>query len=160
MSIKTIFGKFLTYVKNLFKTLDEKVKEELPVVIAAVNIVKKFIDSPSSDVDFEVLKMIIPGTTDDVIIDKIHQALHKVLPVMLIKLEMINIIENIQDPEEKKEALCEELLKAFDQLKLSTNEAKAEFIRSLSHKVIEVVFGLSWIEAIMTGEFTYQSSKQ
>jgi hypothetical protein len=155
---KTVFGKFFSFVKKLFTSLDSEMKKAIPVVISVVNTVKGFIDSPASDVLFELSKMPIPGTADDILIDKVHSAAHKALPKLLLNLTIIDTINKISDPKERAEMLANELTNAIHDLKFASDEKRNMFIRGLAQMIIMAVSDgrVTWIEAANIGEYGYR----
>jgi len=155
---KTVFGRFFSFVKKLFTSLDSEMKKAIPVVISVVNIVKGFIDSPVSDVLFELSKVPISGTSDDVLIDKIHMAAHKALPKLLLNLTIIDTINKIKDPQERAELLANELTNAIHDLKFASDEKRNLFIRGLAQQIIIALSDgkLTWIEAANIGEYGYR----
>ncbi len=123
----TILGKFFHWAASVpawvTKTLnlaDAKAKVYLPVVIRMTEGVKAFMDSPIHN-DVEIgIKLLIPGTIDDVLIDRLDSILHQWFPIILLKLKDANAIANIPD-------LQGQLKAALNQLKFSSDEAKQMF---------------------------------
>ena len=156
-----VLGKFFRWVKNLFKSLDARNKALVPVVKEVVDKVKQFIDSPISDWIFDLTAMAIPGTADDRIIEKVHQAAHKYMAKLLLTLTIIDTINKIQDPVERANALTRELAKAIDQLKFADDEAKNAFIRNLARLILEALSDgkVTWIEAASIMEYAFRYPK-
>lgn len=64
--------------------------KNLPVAVHAVQGVKKAIESGTFDDIANILKMVIPGGADDIIIDRISKFAKKHIPVICIQLEILS----------------------------------------------------------------------
>lgn len=98
---KEFLGKCLKGIKDAFTWTDKKSKVVVPIAVNVVNDIKSFIDNPTSDVLFELSKLPIKGTADDLIIDKVHKWLHEKLPVALTGLVALNAGLKYPNPAEK-----------------------------------------------------------
>lgn len=104
--MKKLFKKFLAWVGQLWKKTDAIVDKIIPVAVNVVQGVKKAIDTGTFDVVAEIAKKLIPGTTDDVIIDKAVEIAKKNVPRIAIQLDIIKNIAEIEGtPDQMKEAL-------------------------------------------------------
>ena len=74
-------NKWPDFVAKLFNKIPNELKEKISIGIAIVENIKKFIDSPVTD----ILSAIIPGDLDD----KIKERLRDILPIILEKYNII-----------------------------------------------------------------------
>ena len=102
--MKKLLKKIWNFIKKIFDKLDDSVKVVVPTATKIVEAVKAVMDSPVDDVIAEILKRVIPGTTDDVLIDKVKEFIEKMLPKVLIELNLVNSISSIEDENEKTES--------------------------------------------------------
>lgn len=127
----TLAGRILRAIASLFNNLKSEVKKALPLAVIITNGVKDLVENPTSgsifDAVLEFVKKSIPGELDDVIIDKIHAALHYCLPKLALNLTILKEIEAIPDPVLKAAKLNEVLQNALAEIKFSTDEAKRNF---------------------------------
>lgn len=87
--------KLLTKIKQWFKSLLNKASgltdKYLPVAVNVVQAVKKAIESGTVDVIADIVKSLIVGTADDIIIDRIVVFAKKRIPALCIQLEILEI---------------------------------------------------------------------
>lgn len=127
--LSLFINNFPAFVEKLFKKIPEELKEQLSTVIAVVNGVKSFVDSPLSD----VLVAIIPSTIDD----KVKDWLEKRLPEVLEKLNLIN--DGV--------------------ISLSEDKAiRGAQLRSVSSVLTEELTGMPADQAAITSQVVYQHS--
>lgn len=127
--LSLFINNFPAFVEKLFKKIPEELKEQLSTVIAVVNGVKSFVDSPLSD----VLVAIIPTTVDD----KVKDWLEKRLPDILEKLKLIN--DGV--------------------ISLSEDKAiRGAQLRSISSVLTEELTGMPADQAAITAQVVYQNS--
>ena len=150
--MKKFLQSVLAFIKNAFAKVDDATKKLLPVVINVVQALKAVMDSPYEDVISSIIKGLIPGTADDVLIGKIEDLLRKYLPTVLLDIQMVNSIANITD-------LTEQLKAILDQFKLSPDDLKNKAYHDLSTLLLyDLADGkLTWSEAVTAGEFYYQN---
>lgn len=150
--MKKLLKKIWNFIKNIFNKLDEEVKELVPVAIKIVEGLKKVMNSGTDDVVAEILKYVIPGTADDIIIDKAKAFIEKELPGVLLDLKLVNSIANIEDPNEKLKAV-------LAQFKLSSNDTKNIVYHGLAALAIEKLSDgkLSWSDAVALSEYYYKN---
>lgn len=104
--MKKLFIKVWSWFSGLWKKTDNVVDKIIPVAVNVVQGVKKAIDTGNLDIVAEVAKKLIPGTVDDVIIDKAVEIAKKNIPRIAIQLDIIKNISEIEGtPEQMKEAL-------------------------------------------------------
>ena len=109
-------------------------------------------DSPVDDIITFVIKNAIPGSADDVLIDKINATVKEWLPKILIDLNIANAIANINDPNKQLQAILE-------QLKLSSNETKNIFYHGFCSLILEKLSDgeLSWSDSTAIAEYYYKN---
>ena len=82
--------KTLAYVTNLYQSLTSSYKQIIPVALNIVEGIKNFTDSPTEDVILEIVKAAIPGTADDVFIDKANLVVKQWVSFVLAELQIAN----------------------------------------------------------------------
>lgn len=129
-------------IKKLISGLDKEAKKLLPIAIAVGENIKKVIDSPVAD----VLTALIPGNVDDVIKLK----LRGFLPKLLLELHMVEAIANIEDENERLNAI-------LAKIKLSSDDANNVFYHGLSALIIEKLSDgdFSFSDAVVVSEYWY-----
>lgn len=105
--MKKIFGKISDWVGQLTKKIYKIVDKSIPVAVDVVQWVKKAIDSGEFQTVANIAKSVIPGTYDDVFIDKAVKIAEKEIPKLAIKLEIVEKVSDIEetDPTKLKESL-------------------------------------------------------
>lgn len=131
------------FFKKMFKGINEEAKKLLPIVIAATNQWKVFIDSPVAD----LITALIPSNIDDTIKEKMREK----LPGVILKLQLAQVTTGIEDPNEQLKAI-------LDVLKLSNDEAKKHFYHEFAYTFLESMSDgkLSLSEASVLAEMYYQ----
>lgn len=151
------------FLRRLFKGLGLELKKALPLAVIITNGVKYLVDNPVSgsifDAVLEFVKKSIPGPLDDVLINKIHQALHNALPKLALNLTILNELESIDDPVLKAEKLNEVLQNAISELKFSTDEAKRNFWDGLMKLVaVDISDGkITWDELSGLSKYVFSN---
>jgi hypothetical protein len=130
----TIIGKFFKWVSKAFFNLDAFSKKCVPVVVDAVEGIKKAMDNPNSDLVLEVIKGTINNAAGNVIIDKAHAALHIWVPMVLLKLQRAEEILLVED-------LNTKLQLALNELKFSSDENKTMFWKGISSLLLTKLTG-------------------
>jgi hypothetical protein len=129
-------------ISKMFHRLENDVQKLIPIAIAVVQNVKTIVDGPIAD----VITHLIPGELDDAIKEKLRQ----ILPVVLLKLQLVASINNIADENEKFQAI----LKAIN---LSPDAAKNIFYHGLASLILqELADGkFTWSDATAVAEYYY-----
>jgi len=128
---------------RFYKTISKEAKVIIPAAIAVTNKLKDFIDTPVAD----IVTAIIPGTLDDTIKEK----LKLVLPKVIMKLQLAQVIANIED-------VNEQLIEILKILKLSPNDTRNNFYHEFCYTLIEVLSDgkVSMAEASLLANMYYE----
>lgn len=148
--MKKIFGKVWSWFSGLWKKADNVVDKIIPVAVNVVQGVKKAIDTGNLDIVAEIAKKLIPGTVDDVIIDKAVEIAKKNIPRIAIQLDIIKNISEIEGtPEQMKEALLA--------LKNVFGEKWEKFCTGLAQEILVVLSDgkVTWAEAAILSKRYY-----
>lgn len=162
----TIAGRILRAIASLFNNLKSEVKKALPLAVVIVNGVKDLVTNPTAgsvfDAILEFVKKSIPGTLDDVLIDKIHLALHNTLPKLALNLTILNEIDSIEDPVLKAAKLNEVLQNALAEINFSTDEAKRNFWDGLMKLVaVDISDGkITWDELSGLSKYVFDNIEE
>ena len=148
----TIFTRIWAFISKLWNGLSSETKSLAPVAIKIIQGIKTVMDSPVDDIITFVIKNAIPGSADDVLIDKINATVKEWLPKILIDLNIANAIANINDPNKQLQAILE-------QLKLSSNETKNIFYHGFCSLILEKLSDgeLSWSDSTAIAEYYYKN---
>jgi hypothetical protein len=149
--MKKFFKKIWRGIARAYNYLRGRTREIVPVAIKIVEGVKKVMDSPVDDIVLSIIKDAIPGTADDIMIDKVTKYVKKELPHTLVQLRVIKSIAGIDDPNEQLKAILAEL-------KLSSDEQKNEIYHSLSALILKSLSDgkLTWSESVVISEYYYK----
>jgi hypothetical protein len=149
--MKNFLQTILAKVKNFFTKAEDKTKAITLIAIKLTEAVKVVWDSPVKDVGLSLVKMAIPGTADDVLIDKLAGIVDKFLPTSLLTLKMVNSIANIEDKNEQFITI----LKLF---KLSGDIEKNAAYHDFCSKVIYALADgkLTWAECVYLAQSGYE----
>ena len=150
--MKQLLKRIWNAVKNVYAKIVDETRQMVPVAINVIEAVKEVMDTPVDDILAFVIKKSIPGTADDVLIDKISSVIKEWLPKILIELKVVQSIANIDDPNKQLQAI-------FDELKLSSDETKAIIYHGLATLILEKLSDgkLSWSDAGAIAEYYYQN---
>lgn len=142
--------KVIARIKSFFSKTEAAAKRYGPVSIAAVEAFKKLWDGPLDDIAFSIAKMAIKGTADDILLDKLHAAITKYLPTALLNMKMINVVANIEDPNEQLKAIIE-------QFKISDDELQSKGFHDFCVLIMYAIADgkLTWSECILIAEEYY-----
>jgi len=145
----TIAGKFIKWISGasqwllgVFKSVDAETKKIIPIAVDIVEGIKSVMDTPQSDMVIAIGESLV-GKPAAAIIEQVHQALHKWLPVILLKLEKAEDIVNVENLQEKMQL-------ALNELKFSSDVAKNMFWND---------FGGLMITELTTGKVPLQNAK-
>ena len=78
--------KFINWLKSLFANVKKLSEKYIPIAVTVVQGIKKAIENGNLDITADVLKELIPGTIDDVLIARVVVFLKKQIPVWCDKL--------------------------------------------------------------------------
>lgn len=96
----------IKWINGLWIKGDNQADKYVPIAVNVVQAVKKAIDSGNVDIIAGVVKNIIPGTVDDVIINKAVQIAKDRIPKLAIQLNIVKDILAIEGtPEQMQSAL-------------------------------------------------------
>jgi len=84
---------------KMLRKLDKKVESLIPIASNVVQAIKVVMENGKLDMMATVLKQLIPGVKDDLIINSAVALAKKYVPVIALRLEIITSITNIEDPE-------------------------------------------------------------
>lgn len=153
--MKNLLKKIWDYVKGLYEALIGTSEKYVPIAIRIVEGVKKVVESPVDDVVAAILKTAIPGTTDDVVIDKVKIIIENWLPKIALELRIINSINGIDDPNEQLKAILNEIRKL---------SVKGKWINY--HDFAVMIIDLladgrwTWADSVQLAEYTFQKLDQ
>ena len=155
----TIAGKFFKWVSLTFFNLKAETQKLVPASIDACEAVKKWMDNPNTDKVLTGIEDLIPGKTDDIIINFAHNAIHTWLPIILLKLQSIESLIAISPAD-----LDAKLRVALDELKFSSPENREMFWVGFSGTILkklasENVDLTTAIKSIQDYYKTYDASK-
>lgn len=150
--MKKFLLKLWSLILNLVNKLDIKVEQYLPVATNVVEAVKKAIANPAFDITTSVVKKLIPGKTDDVIIDKAVVLARAYIPKIALQLEIIEFITINDDPREQ-------LLEVFSKLQNVSTETWQKFCSQLAQQIVIDMADnkISWGEAGVYVELYYKT---
>lgn len=162
----TIAGRILRAIGSMFNNLKSELKKALPLAVIITNGAKDLVTNPTSgsifDAILEFVKKAIPGTMDDVLINKIHQALHNTLPKLALSTTLLNEIENIEDPVLKAAKLNEALQTFLSGIVFSTDEAKRNFWDGLMKLIaVDISDGkITWAELSGLSKYVFDNVEE
>lgn len=141
----------MNFVKKAYKLLQDETKENIPVVIHLVEVLKKIMDSPVDDILLSTAGLLVPAlpvNRINIIKDKIQNE----LPKILFELNLVNSIANIEGTNAQLQAI-------LDALKVSPEDVKAEKYHTIASKMLVILSDskISWGEAVMFTEWYYQT---
>lgn len=147
MSLKSVLGKIVGFIAKLFGAMPAEIKRAVHTGVVVVENLKTAIDSPFAD----ILTALIPGGIDDLVKDKIRQA----LPVFLVELKLFEGTLNLSDPE----AICQAAIKYISQL---DPVIKPGVLHRLAILIAQVAADgkLSWSDAVYVLEYYYKNEYQ
>lgn len=152
--IKSLSKAAWLWIVNLWSRTNELADKVCPVAIKVVDGLKTVNESTEGDAVAAVIKAVIPGVKDDIIIDSVRSFLKNVLPKVAVELKIVDSIRNITDPSEQLKAICNAINVSSDEFKNSTYHALATMvINYLSDGKI------TWGEAVALAEYYYQNQK-
>lgn len=123
--MKNLLLKIWSFIEGLFSKLDKEVEKLIPVATNIVEGVKQVVESETTESVLQVIKFIIPGDTDDKIIDKAMKIAQEYIPKIAYQL---NIIESITDIED----VNEQMIAVVNVLKHSNDDTKSDYWHELA----------------------------
>ncbi len=150
--MKRLFRSIWKGVAKAYNYLRGRTKEMIPIAIKIVDGIKKVMDSPVDDIILSIIKDAIPGTADDILIDKVTKVVEKWVPKVLIEMQLIQSIAGIENTNDQLQAI-------LDQLKLSSEETKNIIYHGLASLILEKLSDrkLTWTEATAISEYYYKN---
>jgi len=100
MKLKESIKAVMTFIKNLFQKIEKEAKIVIPKGIKVVELLKKFIDSPTAD----FLTAVIPGEWDDFT----KNTLRELLPKIIFELRKWNTVVESDDVDVQLRAVFKE----------------------------------------------------
>lgn len=149
--MKKLIQKIFAFIKKIYNKLVDETKELIPVAIKVVEGIKMVMNSPADDIALTIISSIVPALPKDKI-DYYKAKLEEYLPKLILELNLVNVIANETD-------INKQLQLILDQLKLSSDEVKAEKYHTLASKILVVLSDgkVTWSEAVVVTEWYYQS---
>ena len=120
------------WVNKLWRSLDNEIEILIPVVTKFVQGFKKAIENDQVGYALEVVKFIIPGDTDDKIIDKAMQIAKEYIPKVALQLGIIDSVLGIVDENEQMIAVIEVLKGAND-------DTKSDYWHELAQQILKAL---------------------
>lgn len=150
MGLKRILQAILAFISSIWRKTTDEVKVITPIAINIVNAVKSINDSFAGDVIEGILKIAIPGDSEDKIIIQIRARLKEVLPKLILQLNIVESISNIQDIDEQLKAI-------LGVINIAKDEKKRIFYHSLCSLIINSLADgkLTWSESVLIAEYYY-----
>ena len=150
MNLKVLLAQIMAFISRLWKKANDEVKQITPIAVGAVNVLKSINESTTGDIIELVLSTIIPGKADDVLIKVIREKLKKVLPKIIMNLNIVNSISKIQDPNEQLKAIVLAI-------NMSDDDTKNVYYHSLCVLILQSLADgkLTWSESIQIAEYYY-----
>ena len=153
--MKKFLKKIWSAIRSLYESIVGSTRKYVPIAINIVEAIKSVMDTPVDDVVAEILKRAIPGTADDILIDKVKSVVEKWLPKILLELRLVESISGIEDENEQLQAV-------LAQLKLSSEETQNILYHGLASLILEKLSDgeLSWSDAVAISEYYYINFKK
>lgn len=109
MNIKNLLKSIGEWVHGMWDKLNDKAKELIPIAVNIVEGIKTFNDSTVADFVEHIVTTAIPGTADDLLVEKVRKVLKEWLPKILLELKIIDSVSQLTDDNEKLKAILTEL---------------------------------------------------
>jgi hypothetical protein len=150
-----MFKKIGNAIRRAYRWLMKKSNKLIPVAINIVEGIKVVMDTQADDIIALILKKVIKGKADDIIIDKARLFLETKLPVLLSQLVFMKTVVHTEDPNEQLKLL---LLK----LKDATKDVKKAVYLAIAAQATEFMSDgkLSWEEATILSQQVYNALKK
>jgi len=150
--MKKFIANIWNKIKDLYNSLIGTSKKYIPIAINIVEAIKKVTDSPVDDIILSIVKAAIPGTADDVMIDKVKDTVEKWLPKILLELRLWQSVSNIEDQNQQLQAILKEI-------NLSSDETKSIIYHGLAALILEKLSDgeLSWSDSVAISEYYFKN---
>lgn len=150
MKLKKFLARIWAFVAMLWKQVDAFVEKIAPVAIKVVDQIKSINESTTGDVIELIITSVIPGGADDKIIRAVRAKLKKILPKILLGMNMSESIAKIKDPNEQLKAIVLAI-------NMSSDEQKNAHYHTLCVQVLNALADgkLTWSESILIAEYYY-----
>jgi DNA polymerase III delta prime subunit len=150
--MKKFIANIWSKIKDLYNSLVGTSKKYIPIAINIVEAIKKVSDSPVDDIILSIVKAAIPGTADDVLIDKVKDTVEKWLPKILLELRLWQSVSNIENQNEQLQAILNEI-------NLSSDETKSIIYHGLAALILEKLSDgeLSWSDSVAISEYYFKN---
>jgi len=148
--MKKILLRLWNFIMKIANKTSEEVKRLIPIATNVVQVVKVVMDNPAFDISAEVLKKLIPGEMDDMIIDRAVFLAKKYIPKIALQLEIINAITENPNADLKV---------VFAKLQHSSPEKWQKFCSQLAQQVLIDMSDdkITWGEAGVYVELYYRT---
>ena len=150
--MKKLLLKLWGLILRMIHNIDNQVDKLIPVATSVVEGVKKAINNPAFDFGAAIVKSLIPGTKDDILIDKGIAIAREFIPKLALQLGIITAISEVEDPREQ-------LLEIFGRLQNVSDKTWQMFCTQLAQQiVVDMADGkITWGEAGVYVELYYQT---
>lgn len=148
--MKNILKKIWLFLAKLWNSLDALIEKYAPIATKVVEAIKNVNESTTGDIIETILATVIPGNADDALIRAVREKLRKILPEIILKLNIATSVAEIQDPNEQLKAI-------LAQINLSSDEAKNMYYHGLSALILQSLSDgkISWTESVQIAEYYY-----
>lgn len=125
---KLLLKSWLFIMKKIHK-LNADVDRLLPVASNVVEAVKSVLANPAFGFAAEIVKRLIPGAVDDMVIDRAIQLGNLYIPRIALQLKIVNDLTGIADPNDQ-------LIEVFKHLESVSNHTWEKFCTQLAQQVL------------------------
>ena len=148
--MKALLQKIWNGIKNLFEKSTDITKHLIPVCIKIANRFKVAMDGPADELAVAIVSFALPKMSP--FFTAAVESVKKRLPSILLTLEMVDVISQIEDPNER-------LKKIIELFKLSDDQTKNKAYHDLCSLVLtDLADGkLTWIEASALSQYYYDN---
>jgi hypothetical protein len=150
--MKKLFEKIWAFVENMFSTIEKKVEKLIPLATGIVEGVKNALENNKVLSVIEIIKFMIPGDTDDKIIDKAIKITQEYIPKIALQLGIIKSISGIEN-------VNDQMIAVVNALKEANDEQKSDYWHELAAYVLKKLADgkLTLGEAGSIVEYHYQN---
>lgn len=127
--MKKLLLKFWYFLMKMIRKLDKTVEKLIPIVSNGVEALKVVIENGKIDEWATILKSLIPGIKDDLIIDTVVALSKKYIPEISLQLKIITSITNIDNPEQQ-------LIEIFGKLQNASDTQRQMFFSQLAQQIV------------------------
>jgi|GEM_PF-1396790 len=155
--MKKFFRKIWSWIKKMWKKVNDIADEYVPIAVNVVEAVKKAIESKKFSVIVTIIETFTPKATDE-IIDTIIALLKKYIPKISLQLQIIEAITDEEDPVKQIELIFQKIGEGI------TDEQWQKFCTGLAQEVLYTLAKdsdggskITWAEAGTLIEYYYQN---